>query len=368
MFNLLNFPTAEQMDVQNALLASIASNMGDGGIDIKNWKDVQRIVRMGLAEKIFTIGDQFLTTFDGASHIIEVIGINHDTPSDPRFNHSITLQFKDCLMDAQFSEKQALYYAKEELPAGKHVFTQDDTQERWEIETTKSIPAGGQIYIPSWNDDPYYPLKATTYEADRTTAIESNVAVVETINADTLGEVNIRHRIMYGSNNYMESAIKQWLNSDSNNWTWTPKTDYGRPSSYKAKGFLQYLDPELVEVIGAVDKQVARNTVTDEGEQDKFSDKIFLLSRVEVFGGSESTLVDETGESPYPYYSALSANATASELPGRIKLLSGSSRSWWLRSPHASHAHPVRSVPTSGAVGSYLACRAHGLSPACVII
>ncbi len=367
MFNLLNFPTAEQIDIQNALLASIASNMGEGGIDIKNWRDVQRFVRMGLHKKILTVGDKFLTPFDDNQHVVNVIGINHDKPSDPRFTNSLTLQFEDCLMNAQFSNYQALYHAKEVLPAGKHVFTQDDTQERWEIETTQPVPEGGQIFIPSWNSDPYYPLKATTYEADRKTIIEDNITVVGTTDEDTLGEVNVRHRIMYGSNNYKESAIKQWLNSDSNNWAWESQTDYDRPSSYKTKGFLQYLDPELVEVLGAVDKQVARNTVTDEGGQDTFSDKIFLLSRVEVFGGSETDAV-ETGENPYPYYSALAAKATTGEIPGRIKLLSGSSRYWWLRSPYVSTSNRVRYVSTSGAVSNGSAYYADGLSPACVII
>jgi len=50
---------------------------------------------------------------------------------------------------------------------------------------------------------------------------------------------------------------------------------------------LHRLDPELVAVIGAVEKQVARNTVTDGGGQDTFSDKVFLLSRVEVGLGTE---------------------------------------------------------------------------------
>jgi len=366
MFNPLNFPTAEQIDIQNALLASIASNMGEGGMDIKNWKDVQRFVRMGLHKKVLTVGDKFLTTFDGNQYAINVIGINHDKPSDPRFTNSLTLQFEDCLMNAQFSNYQALYHAKEELPAGEHIFTQDSSGTKFKIVTNSPVPEGGVIYVYDW--DEYVPSKAKTYESDRSTEIETGLDVVSVESGeDTLLDVNVRVRCRYGSNNYMESAIKQWLNSDSNNWAWESKTDYDRPSSYKTKGFLQYLDPELVEVLGAVDKQVARNTVTDEGGQDTFSDKIFLLSRVEVFGGSETDAV-ETGEKPYPYYSALTANATTGEIPGRIKLLNGSSRYWWLRSPSVSHSHHVRHVDTSGAVNLHYAYYAYGLSPACVII
>ena len=46
MTNFLNLPTAEQFDVHNSLLASIASN--NGGIKINNWEDLQRINRMRL--------------------------------------------------------------------------------------------------------------------------------------------------------------------------------------------------------------------------------------------------------------------------------------------------------------------------------
>ena len=366
MFNKLNFPTAEQIDIQNTLLASIASNMGEGGMDIKNWRDVQRFVRMGLHKKVLTVGDKFLTTFDGTQHVTNVIGINHDNPSDARFTNSLTLQFEDCLLNGAVSASQALYKVKDNsLSAGTYHVKISGT--KYQFTTTKDIPVGGIITFPWAYDTDILTTKPKTFDSQTSTVELETLTILTGDDGTELTELNDINRCRYGSNNYKESAIKQWLNSDSNNWVWEPKTDYDRPSSYKAKGFLQYLDPELVEVLGAVDKQVAKNTVTDEGGQDTFSDKIFLLSRVEVFGGSETNAV-ETGEKPYPYYSALAANATTSEIPGRIKLLNGSSRSWWLRSPYVSRSNYVRSVYTSGAVNSNRAYSALGLSPACVII
>ena len=125
------------------------------------------------------------------------------------------------------------------------------------------------------------------------------------------------------------------------------------------------LDPELVAVLGAVDKQVARNTVTDGGGQDLFSDKVFLLSRVEVFGGTEGTT---TGEQAYPYYSTLAANPTTDALAGRIKYLDGSARYWWLRSPNTSTANIPRCVYPSGTVVASYASLAFGAAPACCIV
>ena len=364
--NILNLPTAEQFDVQNVLLASIASNMGEGGMDIKNWRAVQRFVRMELHKKILTVGDKFLTTFDGTQHVINVIGINHDKPSDPRFTNSLTLQFEDCLMNGSVSASQVLYKVKDDLlPAGTyHVKISGN---KYQFTTTKDVPVGGIITFPWVYDTDILTTKPKTFDSQASTVELETLTILTGDDGTELTELNDISRCRYGSNNYMESAIKQWLNSDADTWAWESQTDYDRPFSYKDKGFLQYLDPELVEVLGAVDKQVARNTGVDEGGQDTFSDKIFLLSRVEVFGGSETNAV-ETGEKPYPYYSALATNATTSEIPGRIKLLNGSSRRWWLRSPYVSGSSHVRIVSTSGAVHSNIACSAYGLSPACVII
>ena len=56
-------------------------------------------------------------------------------------------------------------------------------------------------------------------------------------------------RCRYGSNNYVESTIREWLNSDEELYEWTPQTKYDRPSigaPYSGSGFLKLLlDPEL---------------------------------------------------------------------------------------------------------------------------
>jgi len=346
----------DALDVQNALLASIASKQ-DGGITIKSWEDVQRINRMGLGEKLFIPGDQFITNFNNNPFVWNIIGINHDIPTDPRFQYSITIQPQDCLMNAQFSDYQALYYAEEGLPSGEHVFTLNNLQ--YKFTTEEIVPAGGIVYIATWGTETYEPAKITTYDADRRTVIESGLDVIAIESeADTLTPVQHHGRCRYGSNNYVESAIRQWLNDDTDNFIWEPKTNYDRPSTYTTEGFLKLLDPELVAVLGAVNKQVARNTITDNGGQDTFSDKVFLLSKVEAGLGTEGTT---TGERVYSYYDGIS-NA------GRIKLFNDSPRSWWLRSPYVGNSNRVRRVYTSGAIGDSSSYDAYGLAPACVII
>ena len=353
MADYLNLPSGEGQKIQNTLLASIASSLAeDKGIKIESWKDLQTITRMGLHKTMFKVGDVLRTTYDDKEQLLDIIGIDHDAPN------SMTIQFRDCLDDVQFSAPQALYYCEEPLLPGIHVFTLNNVQ--YQFTTTETVPEGGQVYVSNWESDEYVPTRIVTYGADRTTIIESDLVVSGGSGSDTLTPVNHHQRCRYGSNNYVESAIRQWLNSDEENFEWEPQTDYDRPSitTVYNKGFLARIDPKLKDVIGKVEKQVARNTVTDEGGQDIFEDKAFLLSRVEVGGGSEGTT---TGEKVYPFYDEIND-------AGRIKLLNNAPRYWWLRSPYPGRASSVRCVGTSGAVNSSGVSYAFGLSPACVII
>lgn len=296
VFNILSEETfKDRMDTTNLILASMAEKWGYifdvpwSNIQITSWSDLQKVVRLGIADKLIRIGDQFESSYGVGGKIIwDVIGINHDTPTDKNYNYSLTLQAHDCIHDAQF-------------------------------------------------------------DAPEPTNPDSN-------------------RQQYGNNNYLQSIIKQWLNSEDEVFNWVAQNPYDVKSAsaiYNGSGFLKLLDPELVTVLGAVDKQVAKNTITDGGGQDIFSDKVFLLSRTEVFAGGEG---ESTGEKPYPYYSAMAENPTGDVLAGRIKLLNNNLRYWWLRSPHVGSSNTVRNVHTSGSLHDYYAYYATGVSPACVII
>jgi len=331
-----------------------------------SWQDVQDIVRAGMAHKIFRVGDQLLAEFNGTSVVWDIIGIDHDKPTDPRFTHSLTIQSHDCLLTAQFSVSQALYYAEEELPAGIYRFEHGGVS--YQFTLTQRVPAGGQLTFPwAYNTD-ILTTKVSSYENQTSTAAIETVPISEGTGGTLLSPVNHMDRCRYGSNNYVKSSIRQWLNSEASSFVWTPQTIYDRPPTsapYTGAGFLQTLDPDLVAVLGAVDKQVARNTVTDGGGQDIFSDKVFLLSIVEVYGGTEG---DTTGESPYAYYAALADSPTVGGLDGRIKYLDASTHTWWLRSPRTDHASDARRVVTSGSVTSNYVYVSHGVAPAVVII
>lgn len=326
----------------------------EGIVNVTSWAGVQKVVREGLAEKYFSVGDQLVAEYDGVEKIWDIIGFDIDTPTDENFTHSMTIQSREVLRyGSRIDAPQAMYNAVTSLPAGTHIFTTNGVQ--YQVTTTVEIPAGGVLYIATRNE--YIPLTLTSYQPDRKTAIETGLAVTTTTGVDTLTPINDHVRMRYGSNRYIDSALRQWLNSDDVIFTWTPKGLYDMPSVYETEGFVNILDADLKAVIGSVDKQVARATY-DGGGQDTFEDKVFLLSRVEMGLGTEGVT---TGEVVYPFWDG----ATDAD---RIKYQGVTARYWWLRSPLVSLTHTVRTIYPGGNLYYHSAYNGIGVSPACVII
>ena len=361
IFNILSEEVfKDRMDTTNIILASMAEKWGNifdvpwSNIQIKSWEDLQRINRLGLGDKLLKVGDQFTSSYGAGGQILwNVIGINHDTPTDKQYKYSITLQAQDCILDTQFDAVEATYYAESEKVAGSYYI--NTNSKNYQFTLTQAIPVGGQARLVVSE------MKIYTYSSRTATTVIEAVTVIEGTTGTQLTPVNYYDRTLYGSNNYKESAVRQWLNSNAEPFIWEPKTNYDRPplsAPYTGYGFLKLLDPELTAVLGSVDKQVSRNTVNEGGGQDLISNKIFLPSRVEVGLGAEGVV---TGEQVYSWYDG-ATNAK------RIKLLNGTPRRWWLRSPNVSGSHRTRGVGTSGALDHYGAGDACGVSPACVII
>ena len=369
----------EKMDTQNALLAAIASN--NGGLVVKSWKDIQAIVRLGLASKVFHIGDQLVCNKGNTQLVWDIIGFDHDIPADAQFEHSMTIQLHDLLPTAmQFDGTEALFYCETELAAGTYNFTllagYDTTYgggKTYQFTLTKAVPAGGVIMFPwGYNKQASTTLVSTYESRTATTAIES-VSVTEGTGGTalaTLGECNHTHRIRYGSNNWKQSAMRQFLNSKGAAGTyWTPQTNYDRPPTWNAStaGFLSDLDEDFLEVVGEVTKRTVLNTVCDGGGYEDLTERFFLISRSEAYAGNENSIEEGT---PYEYYSLgsdLSAAGTGDD-SNRIKYRAGSATYWWLRSPYSGSGSYVRTLNPSGDLHFNGANSGYGVAPACNII
>ena len=362
---------------------------------ITSWEKVQLIVRAGLAPQYFPVGYEFVThdSTEDTDIIWRVVG--HDTikAADETLTHTMILETKYVYSNSsgnyisiQFDAPEALYYAKEELLAGTYNFTllenYDTTYgggKTYSFTLAKPVPAGGIIMFPWGYNQQASEVKISTYatQAD-TTAIET-VPVTEGSEGTSLGtadgkteNMNHTHRIRYGSNNYAQSAIKQWLNSaEAVGSVWVPQTVFDRPPNWASNrtGFLAGLPEDFLSVVQAAIVTCRTNSIFEVDSLDgteftinqtyNLQDKFFLLSRPEIYGTWDDVNLKD-GEQ-LEYYTGL----TDAE---RIKYdPSGSARYCWLRSPIPGNANYVRTVNTSGALTSSNANNALAAAPACII-
>lgn len=346
--------------------------------------------------------DEIVITVTASTLVWDVIGIDVDTPADSQFTHSLTLQLHDCITAAQVDASEYMFVANQELPAGTYHFKADhcgygnvttqDTATGYQFTITAPIPAGGAIrhsVFGVWQSDSAYTVekaltgKFTTYDAEGN-ALESNLATTEGANgtylgtltardpqyleSSTYGSVNFTERQGSGNNNWGNSAIRQWLNSDKagNAW-WEAQHVFDRVPSYaNTAGFLHGLDADFRAAIGAVTKRTI-NSISDGNGYVDSEERFFLLSMTEVYCGNNNSIAEGT---PYPYYSDYSDHSSpnSAEDSNRIKYGNGTATYWWLRSPIPSLASLVRGIVPSGQLSGSDAYYTDGVAPACSII
>jgi hypothetical protein len=323
-------------------------------------------------------GDEVIVHETTAEIAFDIVGIDQDTPADSNFIHSMTLMAHDVYIAAAFDAKEALFAFDDGLEAGTYHFTID--QHPWvagdvgkvvQFTLTNDIPAGGQLVVNNAYNATMIGATISAFSGGTSVTAAETVTMTEGSDGTDLGSVastltgtttNSIQRALLGSNNWSQSAARQYLNSDKAAGAyWTPKTKWDRPPGYVATtaGFLKGLDADFVSVLGKVVKTTSQNTVTDGGGGVQSEELIFLPSRSEIYGSAEISGVNE-GEI-YDFYK----NATDAD---RIKYQSTAARFWVLRTPFASYASYVRIVTSSGVLGNYNANYADGLVPACCIV
>ena len=367
----------------------------DPGYPAETWADIQKIVRLGAAPRYFPVGYEF-TTHDSTNDtdiIWRVVGYDTIKAADEALTHSMVLETKCVYINStgiyismQFDAPETLYYAETGLEAGTYNFTLlagYDTNygggKTYSFILTKPVPAGGVIMFPWGYNQQASETKISTYATQTDTSAIETIGVTEGANGTSLGtadgkapNMNHTHRIRYGSNNYAQSAVKQWLNSNEGAGSvWKPQTKFDRPPSWASSrtGFMAGLPEDFLAAVQPAIVPCRTNSVSEINSLDgtvfttnqtySLEDRFFLLSRPEIYGTWDSAEVKD-GEL-LEYYSGL----TDAE---RIKYdPSSSARYCWLRSPYPGYAYNVRYVNTSGALSNSNAVSALAAAPACII-
>ena len=109
------------------------------------------------------------------------------------------------------------------------------------------------------------------------------------------------------------------------------------------------LNSDLKAVIKAVNK--VSSVGNNSSGLETTSDKLFLLSEIEIFGSTTYSFAGEGKQ--YEYYAAGNSN---------IKTVSGSANTWWERSPRSGYAKYFCSVLSGGTAGASSSSASYGVS------
>jgi len=365
---------------------------------VNTWEDIKNAVRLGLGATLFPVGYEFTTEDATTGAVITwvVRGHDHHTAANGKLEHTMTLETKyvygnsaGSYLSLVFDAYEALYYAAEELPAGTYNFiwnydTSAVVSGTYQFTLTKPVPAGGQIVLgTNSNSTAITSCKIATYATVAgTAAIESGIVVTAGDGGANLGTINnystdnenlnCAQRVVFGSNNYAQSAARQWLNSGAAaGGVWTPTNKFDRAPSWATTkaGFMSGLPAEFLAVVQPAAIPCRTNSVFEVNSLDgteytvnkfyELRDKFFLLSRPEIYGDWDSATYKD-GER-LEYYEGLT-NTERKKYDA-----AGSARHCWLRSPDPGSASHERRVGTGGSLYSGHAIIATGVAPACII-
>ena len=373
----LFLPTKEQMDVMNENLAKIAKAVGSQ-VDISTWEGIQKAVRSGIAKDILPVGSQLAVNHSVyGTRLFDVVAHDYLKSVHDENAHTMTIQQHDLLPSTQFDAPEAFYYAEAELPAGTYNFTLATAYSSWaegtyQFTLTKPVPKGGQLAISGYADAAMTARQVRSYANQTTTTATESVAITAGsggTNLGTFGEgLNHSHRVSYGSNNYKESAMRQFLNSSAAAGSvWTPQTKFDRPPSWLTSlaGYKNGLDQDFLAVVGKVVLPCSANNTYEapdssiaKGTKYTLNDEFYLASAREIFNTNWDVADDSK---VFPFYEG-AGNAD------RIKYRDGSAADWWLRTPYSGDACTVRLVYSDGTMNVYGALGSLGLAPACTIV
>ena len=343
-----------------------------------SWAGIRENVKSGYGEILYPVGTDFSVSCPSGAPYNDIVFtvINHRVENNEPI---MTLLMKRCIYDIQFDAPQAAFVASEAMAAGTYHFklldgydTGYDGGKYVQFTIVNPLVAGDQIVITWGYNQTWVGKNAYVYHAFDTTPTETCImsegqgGTYLGVADGSVANLNHTYRLRYGSNNWKESAMREWLNSDAQAGEWqTQQTRFQRPCFYASSkaGFISYLDPSFVAAVRTGTHLNRTNQVFDLlGTKVAYStdDKFFLLSNEEVGFSSESGIVCG---SLFSFYDGADDD-------DRIKYditSENTARNWWLRTPNPSLAYIERYVFSSGALSHNSALHGGGAAAACEI-
>lgn len=380
----------DKLDTMNDNLRKISLAIGGEISKPATWEEIRILCRNNKIRGLLEIGESIPFEKDGERwNAIVMDFIEDGQHSDglklrDGLQTGVIFQAEKIMYNLQFDEREAFYVAKNGLSSGTYNFTigdhswkADEVGKTYQFSLSNDIPSGSQLVWTQVYNATLNGSKINIFSNGNSTSIIESPILTEGSGGISLGiikntlngDFNSCQRAIFGSNRYKNSALRQNLNSEKNiGEYWTAQDVFDRPPSWlnTIKGFLNGLQKDLKENIATIDRCVYRNTLTDGGGVDEFTEKIFLPSRNEMYFTQEGS--DNT--KAFAFYKDNSGQSAPFDAKNEFRIKNqknGSPYYWWFESPNVSTASSVRSVTPTGACDSISAYSSRGVAPAFVI-
>ena len=250
------------------------------------------------------------------------------------------------------------------LAVGSYSFI--DGSSTYYFTLTTAIPSGGQLRATTSAFQTYASMEATA-TLETGTVSTTEISGATSLGTTANGNLNHMSRVNYGSNNYKESALFQWLNSTEAANTPMPRiTKFSRPCTYSVPGFLGALDSSFVAAIDYTTWLCSTNNTYEcptslggtvaKSNTYTVTAKVGLASEMEIFGSYGGTA---DGSTVFDLFNGATADDRKKYQPG-----TSTARYWWLRSPDWGNAYGERLVYSSGSAGNDVAYHSYAVVPA----
>ena len=370
---------------------------------LSSWADVASLVRSGDAPDLLPVGsiitDKWQNGIGGTIYDFPWVVMNYGNyeKSDGTTAFGMVLQSQYCdPVGMPFSGYPALLACPTGLNAGTYHFKISANwgnisgNTDYQFTLTQDVPNNGLVCAPNnWPDVAVANWKITTYASNTSATAIEQVALTAGNGGTDLGTFNPGYQsatmngyqaAAYGYNRWSKSAIRQWLNSNSENadW-WTPQTTWDRAPTKASqnRGFLAGFNSDFLDVLPTMKIKTALNTSdkTKEGVGFEYTyDKLFLPALEQMYINPQATGDDAEG-AYWEYYKELNGTDTkyaqAGTYPELIKYdLTNHSTARYqrLRSANRGTSYHTWIVATSGPVDYRYAVYALQCAPACIII
>ena len=368
----------------------------------KYWEEMRNCIRRGNFSYYFQTGNLIYDNRDPNTGVaFQVVAQNahfNQELYNAGYRNSVTLCQYNITERKDFYSLDAFIYLEKEMPPGNYYFTIPNYDSNYGgnapyyFTTTRTIPVGGHIllnwplnsrprtvtsYASATSSEALDDSLALTKYVDGTSPQSENLGTLSNSSSANTSEYGILNHVVrarYGSNNYAQSGLRQYINSNSiaGQW-WEPTTVFSHYYTYADEdGYLTKLDQSFVNVLTTPDITNISNNVFEYPSLDQTTyplnttytlhDKMFFLSHTEL-GFSDTPAVGKRLDYYSPFYGYT-----------KTKYINEGFHNnwiWYLRNPYPSDACYIRAVNSSGNLGSvygqYRPSIATGVVPACVI-